>query len=220
LQPAVLIAGGLAGVANDSIPRLGDLTSPLLGRPPVPHQHTRDREPLLISNDPPSSIRLPHPSPPRPASGRRTNRTNMEIEEGEQTLGLLTEILGGRSSGAISDRRSSLPRRLHHQTHRILPRRSGARLPNDGIQPKTQDLNLSTEPAPPPPHLRPAAPPEKGRVRPGRPRSTGRGEDGDGEGGRRREERSGSLFRAYCGCAIFLDCWMVVYREVMIKQLK
>jgi hypothetical protein len=165
--------------------------------------NTREREPLLISIVPPSSVHLPHPSPPRPASGRRTNRVNMEIEEGEQTLGLLTEIHGGRSSAAISDRRSSLPRRLHHHTHRILPRRSGARLPDHGILPKTLDLNLSTAPAPPPPHLRPAAPPEKGRVRPGLPRSTGRRVDGGRRGRRKERAVSYSVTRRFVSRFLF-----------------
>jgi hypothetical protein len=115
---------------------------------------------------------LPHPSPPRSAGGRRTEGKAVQSRGKEQTRGLLMEICGWEWSAAVSDRRSSLPRRHHHRPHQILPERAGRLLQYNGISPRTLDLHLASTPARPPLHLRPAEPPEKDRVRPGLPWST------------------------------------------------
>jgi hypothetical protein len=84
--------------ANEFHPHLRGLTSPLLGRTPVPHQITGRKRPLLLSGSQPLEIILSHSSPPRPAGRReKDKKSNGENHRKEAGHGLIDGDPWGRN---------------------------------------------------------------------------------------------------------------------------
>lgn len=109
-------------------------------------------------------------------------------------MGLFAEIPEEMQLVVDSDHRSSPPSHHQHRVHQIWPKQISALLQTTGIKPNSLHLHLKTTPARPPRHLRPAKPPGKARVRPGRRWSTNRRgrwkKRGEGGGGKRTLQTS------------------------------
>jgi hypothetical protein len=130
------------------------------------------------------------PSPPWPAEREDKQNTPIQIERQQEKL-LLREIAEQIAQVAVFNQRSRPPE-PPLSLHRIRAKESEALLPTTGIKPKDQLLLLPATPAPPPRHLRPAAPAETGRDRPGNSEETvRRGEVWEEKRGEERRWDSG-----------------------------